>query len=135
MKNLSNYLSGAKQAYATCKAKGTILSLLLTTCAAFTACTDEVENISQQSRATLQLNVGVNQPTSRAIVEGKALPNESKIGVSVVDNTGTAYQNQNFNNVLYFIVTCSESSACGQQKGKECSLCCMRNVFFHLLFH
>ena len=101
MKNLSNYLSGAKQRYATRMAKGTFLSLLLTTCAAFTACTDEVENISQESRAALQLSVGVNQPTSRAIVEGKALPNESQIGVSVVDNTGTAYQNQNYNNVLY----------------------------------
>lgn len=74
---------------------------MLTTCAAFTACTNEVENISQESRAALQLNVGVNQPTSRAIVEGKALPNDSQIGVSVVDNTGTAYQNQNYNNVIY----------------------------------
>ena len=101
MKKLSNYLAGAKQRYATRKAKGTILSLLLTTCAVFTACTDEVESISQQNRATLQLNVGVNQPTSRAIVEGKTLPNTAQIGVSVVDATGTAYQQQNYNNVLY----------------------------------
>ena len=101
MKNLRNLFRGAKDRYATRTAKGTFLSLLLTTCAAFTACNNEVENISQESRAALQLKVGVNQPTSRAIVEGKALPNESQIGVSVVDNTGTAYQNQNYNNVLY----------------------------------
>ena len=101
MKNLRNLFKGAKGRYATPTAKGTFLSLLLTTCAAFTACTNEVENISQESKAALQLKVGVNQPTSRAIVEGKALPNESQIGVSVVDNTGTAYQNQNYNNVLY----------------------------------
>ena len=101
MKNLRNLFKGAKDRYAIHKAKETFLSLLLTTCAAFTACTDEVENISQENRATLQLNVGVNQPTSRAIVEGKTLPNTAQIGVSVVDNTGTAYQNQNYNNVLY----------------------------------
>ena len=101
MKNLRNLFKGAKDRYATPTAKGTFLSLLLTTCAAFTACNNEVENISQESKAALQLKVGVNQPTSRAIVEGKALLNESQIGVSVVDATGAAYQEQDYNNVLY----------------------------------
>ena len=103
MNNFIKTFKGAKNYIATRTAKGTFLSLLLTTCAALTACMDEVENISQESRTALQLNVGVNQPTSRAIVEGKVLPNESQIGVSVVDKTGTAYQNQNYNNVLYTV--------------------------------
>ena len=101
MKNLFKRIKGAKNNIATRAAKGTFISLLLSTCAAFTACTYEAENICKESKTTLQLKVGVNQPASRALIEGKTLPNGSQLGVSVVDNTGTAYQSQNYNNVPY----------------------------------
>ena len=101
MKNFLTRIMGKKKNIVSRTAKGTILSLLLSNCVAFTACTDKVEIINQESKTILHLKVGVNQPTSRAIIEGKTLPNGSQMGVSVIDKTGTGYQNQNYNNILY----------------------------------
>ena len=103
MKNLSNYLSGTKQAYATRKAKGTFLSLLLTTCAAFTACSNEVENTVEEGTAPLSLNVSVAEQDSRAIVEGTTLPDASLMGVFITDNRGNDYENKGYTNVKYTV--------------------------------
>lgn len=111
MNNFFKRIMGAINNIATRPTKGTFFTLLLSICAAFSACTNEVENISLANGATLQLKVGVSQPASRTIIEGNALPNGAQIGVSVVDKTGTAYQQQNYNNVIY---TATEES--GKQK-------------------
>ena len=52
MKNLRNLIVGMKDRCTTHTAKGTILSLLLTTCAALTACTDKSEELEQTDETT-----------------------------------------------------------------------------------
>ena len=76
---------------ATLSAKGTFLSLLLTTCAAFTACNDETENLSFANG--LKLSFGVNQPDTRAIFTDATLPDASPVGVKLdgYSYTGLTY--------------------------------------------
>ena len=83
-----------------------LLSLLLCTITGiFTACTDDTESISNHNGTPLSINVGVDTPQSRALIAGNSLPDGSQIGVSVVDASGTDYQDQDYNNVCYQAVT------------------------------
>ena len=83
-----------------------LLSLLLCTITGiFTACTDDTESIGNHNGTPLSINVGVDTPQSRAVITGNSLPDGSQIGVSVVDASGTDYQDQDYNNVCYQTVT------------------------------
>ena len=89
MKNLRNLFRGAKDRYATRTAKGTFLSLLLTTCAAFTACTEKEDfNVDNNK---LQVTFGVNSHGSRAINRETSLPDGSQVGARLSGYTG--YEN------------------------------------------
>ena len=83
-------------------AKGTILSLLLTTCAAFTACTDKSEELVPQGTRALDVQVKV-QPTSRAMVKGTALAEGAGLGVNVTATDGGLYDGKDagYLNILY----------------------------------
>ena len=109
MVQLFNDLMGVKDRGTTRKAKGIILSLLLTTCAAFTACTDETLTTTTDDCVPLGLAIDVLQNDSRAIVEGTSLPHQSKIGLAVQTYKGADYENKGYNNVLYTVSggTCS----------------------------
>ena len=78
-----------------------IFSLLLGACTIFTACTDEDEPLSVDSGKCLQINVGVNQTAARSIITGTALPDESQVGVSLIDESGSVYSQKNYNNVCF----------------------------------
>ena len=79
--------------------------LLLTITGIFSACTDDTENFGSHNGTPLNINVGVNTTESRAIITGNSLPEGSQIGVTVVDQSGNGYQDQNYNNVCYQAVT------------------------------
>lgn len=76
---------------------------MLTTCAAFTACTNEVENTVEEGTAPLSLNVSVAEQDSRAIVEGTTLPDASLIGVAIKNNQGADYEGKGYTNVKYTV--------------------------------
>ena len=84
-------------------AKGTFFSLLLTTCAAFTACNNEVENTVEEGTTPLSLNVLVAEQGSRAIVEGTTLPDASLMGVAIKNNQGADYEGKGYTNVKYTV--------------------------------
>ena len=79
--------------------------LLLTITGIFSACTDDTGQFGMHNGTPLDINVGVNTTESRAVITGNSLPDGSKIGVTVVDQSGTGYQDQNYNNVCYQAVT------------------------------
>ena len=81
---------------------GKLFSLLLATCAAFTACTDDNEDFRQSANKALDIQVAV-KPTSRAMVMGTALPEGAQIGVNVTATDGSEYDGQNvgYLNVAY----------------------------------
>ena len=79
--------------------------LLLTITGIFSACTDDTEQFGIHNGTPLNINVGVNTTESRAIITGNSLPEGSQIGVTVVDQSGNGYQDQNYNNVCYQAVT------------------------------
>ena len=83
-------------------AKGTILSLLLTTCAAFTGCSDKAEELVPQGTRALDVQVKV-QPTSRAMVKGTALAEGAGLGVNVTATDGGLYDGNDagYLNILY----------------------------------
>ena len=106
MKNLCKRFSGGGNFEpVTSFTKGTLLSLMLVAFAAMTACTDDTESIGNHNSTPLSINVGVDTPQSRALIAGNSLPDGSQIGVSVVDASGTNYQDQDYNNVCYQAVT------------------------------
>lgn len=59
------------------------------------------EIASKEVETPLVIATGVGVVPSRAVVTGNTLPNGSQIGVTVVDETGTGYQEQNYENVCY----------------------------------
>ena len=69
----------------------------------FTACTEELQLPDSQILAggttPLSINVLAN-PTTKALVDGNTLP-AGKIGVKLVDATGTTYDSQTYNNIFY----------------------------------
>ena len=71
-------------------AKGTFLSLLLTTCAAFTACTEK-EDFNVDNNNKLQVTFGVNGHDSRAIYRETSLPDGSQVGARL--NGYAGYEN------------------------------------------
>ena len=71
-------------------AKGTFLSLMLTTCAAFTACTEK-EDINWDTNNKLQVTFGVNGHGSRAINRETSLPDGSQVGARLSGYAG--YEN------------------------------------------
>ena len=73
---------------------GKFFSLLLATCAAFSACTDDNEDFRQSANKALDIQVAV-KPTSRAMVMGTALPEGAQIGVNVTATDGSEYDGQN----------------------------------------
>ena len=103
MNNFFKTFKGAKNYIATRTAKGTFLSLLLTTCAAFTACTNEVENTVEEGTTPLSLNVLVAEQGSRAIVEDTTLPDASLMGVAIKNNQGADYEGKGYTNVKYTV--------------------------------
>lgn len=109
MVQLFNDLMEVKDRNSTLKPKGIFLSLLLTTCTAFTACTDETAYLSVDNCVPLKLDVEILQTDSRAFVEGTSLPDQSEIGLAVQTNQGTDYENKGYINVLYTVSggTCS----------------------------
>ena len=99
MKNFYNYFSGVKfRKTATQSAKGTFFSLLLATCAAFSACNDEVEYIVYPGKA-LTLEVKTAGIESRGLIESATLPDGHSIGVSLVDAGGTKYDGVTYHNI------------------------------------
>lgn len=70
--------------------KGTFFSLLLTTCAAFTACTEK-EDINLDNNNKLQVTFGVNSHGSRAINREISLPDGSQVGARLDGYAG--YEN------------------------------------------
>ena len=81
MKNLCKHFSGGgnfKHPVTSC-AKGTLLSLLLAACTAFTACNNEESLPSAGNQ--LKLSFGINAPESRAIFTDTKLPDNSPVGV------------------------------------------------------
>ena len=93
MKGICNYFSeGVKfRKPVTQSAKGTFFSLLLATCAAFSACNDETESLSMTNR--LKLSFGINRPDTRAIFTDATLPDASPVGVKLEEYsyTGLTY--------------------------------------------
>ena len=79
--------------------------LLLTITGIFSACTNDTGHLGIYDGTPLDINVGVNTIESRAVITGNSLPDGSKIGVTVVDQSGTGYQDQDYNNVCYQAVT------------------------------
>ena len=112
MKDLCKHFSGGDSFMkpVTQSAKGTFLSLLLTTCAAFTACTNEVENTVNEDSVPLGLEVNVQGTETRAIVEGTTLPDASLIGVAIKNNQGADYENKGYTNVKYTVTGSSCTS-------------------------
>ena len=78
-KSCKYVMGGVKSAPTTKSAKGTILSLLLAACTAFTACNNEEALPSHGNQ--LQLSFGVKVPESRAIHKDATLPDNSPVGV------------------------------------------------------
>ena len=87
------------------KHKLLLFLLLCTITGIFTACTNDTESIGNHNGTPLFINVGVDTPQSRAVITGNSLLDGSQIGVSVVDASGTDYQDQDYNNVCYQAVT------------------------------
>ena len=84
MKNFCNYFSGVLN--------GTFLSLLLTTCAAFTACNNELEDIRIPGDK-LSITASLNEAESRAIIEGTSFAENSSVGLTL--------DGYSFNNIKY----------------------------------
>ena len=76
---------------------------------AFASCTNESEDIQplQSHQGTnLDIQVGIDKSiVSRALITGQNLIDGSRVGITVVDATGTAYQDQDYNNVCYTAAT------------------------------
>ena len=53
-----------------------------------------------EGKTPLSVNVLAN-PSTKALVDGAVLPNNSKIGVKLVKSDGSAYDNQTYNNIYY----------------------------------
>jgi len=84
--------------------KGFLSLMLITT--AFASCTHESEDLQQLQGNHLAIQVGIQEITnSRAVITGNNLIDGSLVGVTVVDATGTAYQDQDYNNVCYTAAT------------------------------
>ena len=77
--------------------KQALFSLLLATCAAFTACTDETDEFRTGTR--LQLNVATAKIESRALIESATLPDGHSIGLMLVDGGGTQYDGVTYRNI------------------------------------
>ena len=93
---------------------GKFFSLLLAATTAFTACTDDNEDFRQATDKALDIQVAVKQ-TSRAMVEGTALPDGAQIGVSVTAANGSGYDGQNvgYLNVPYTATGTGSSQSWG----------------------
>ena len=77
-----------------------ILSLLLLTAATFAACNNEENLQITVNKKPLSVQIK-NETYSRALVETTTLPDASQIGVTLVDNSGTTYDGNTYNNLLY----------------------------------
>ena len=75
-----------------------ILSLLLGACTMFTACTD-TETIDVPGGSNLSLNVQTAAIESRGLIESATLPDGHSIGLTLVDEGGTKYDNISYNNI------------------------------------
>ena len=77
---------------------GAIVSLLLA------SCTNELDVPVNEAlgvgNTPLSINVVAN-PVTKALVSGAVLPNNSQIGVKLVDAGGSTYDSQTFNNIFY----------------------------------
>ena len=77
---------------------GAIVSLLLA------SCTNELDVPVNEAlgvgNTPLSINVVAN-PVTKALVSGAVLPNNSQIGVKLVDAGGSTYDSQTYNNIFY----------------------------------
>ena len=64
------------------------------------SCTDETESMGQAASLTMEIRVDGGE--SRAIIDDGALPEGSFVGVTVVDASGTTYNNDFFHITLFF---------------------------------
>ena len=71
-----------------------ILSLALITSA--TSCSNEADEVNNSGAARLAINVALNQPASRAIITGNAMPSGSQIGIQLTGDGYDAYNNIKF---------------------------------------
>ena len=90
MNQLLKKLKGAKKRFIAHTAKGTFLSLVLTTCAAFTACTEK-EDFNLNANNKLLVNFAVNGHNSRTINRETSLPDGCRIGAYLAGYAG--YEN------------------------------------------
>ena len=72
----------------------TLLSLALVTSA--TSCSNEADEVKNDGQARLAINVALNQPASRAIITGNAMPSGSQIGIQLTGDGYDAYNNIKF---------------------------------------
>lgn len=75
---------------------GNVLSLLFVMLT-FTACTD-IDNPTGTA-TPLRMAVMVNNTCSRAVIDSEGLPEESAIGLMMVDASGTTYETNNYRNI------------------------------------
>ena len=72
----------------------TLLSLALVTSA--TSCSNDADEVNNSGQARLAINVALNQPDSRAIITGDAMPSGSEIGIQLTGDGYDAYNNIKF---------------------------------------
>ena len=111
MSNLCKHFSGGVKSEPAARiAKGTFFSLMLVSLAALTACNNE-ESFDMPDAGKLSINVGVNHPTSRALITDATLPDgdAGAIGVMLSDGDGTLTDYDAYTNVKFTGATASGS--------------------------
>ncbi len=80
------------------------LYLLVALSAVFSACENDLQLLENQSGGginTLSISVLADQSGTKGLIESGYLPDQSKIGVSVTNSTGGAYDGTTYHNIPY----------------------------------
>ena len=78
----------------------TVLYALISLVVTLSACTDD-EHIVRQHAVPMQVSVVNSLTASRALIEDESLPGGARVGITLVDDSESTYDEKSYNNILY----------------------------------